>query len=78
MKSDLRNYCLEIKRKLTDNNDERCKKEVIGLQLYDEIEIVLNFIDTSEIYSLEHVLEYIFKTNLTSTLPNLGIVLRIS
>ena len=32
-KSDLKKYCLEIERKLTDNNDETCKKDVIGLQL---------------------------------------------
>ena len=37
----------------------------------------LNFIDTFEIYSPEHDLENIFKNNLTSTLPNLDIVLQI-
>ena len=54
-KSDLGKYCLEIERKLTNNNDETWKKDVIRLQLYDKIETVLNFIETPEIYSPEHV-----------------------
>ena len=43
---------MEIERKLTDDNNETRKKDVTGLRLYDDIEIILNFIDTSQISSL--------------------------
>nr|CAH7735439.1 unnamed protein product [Callosobruchus chinensis] len=43
-KDGLKNFCIELESKLSDENDENCKRDVIGLDLYNEIEIILNFI----------------------------------